>query len=226
MIWSWRYAKSRHNNSTGAHSHYERPIQKYRRQGRRLRNPVVIDLHQITILRTVLDFNGCIIMSNFEGWSTILTRKPGHPYIKWDADMLCTEQGFKQILLHIMYLHQNLQQCFVVLILIVSHQKFKIKLEHNYKHYNVCQHKANDPRRFRESMQHHDCMFTHVIRVDLMYIDGRDVLHTVYTDTYYSVTCINNGESTKNIPSAMKNVWLHPYIACLRYPCSWPSFSK
>ena len=62
---------------------------------------------------------------------------------------------------------------------------------------DVCQHLAKEPGRFRAALPEGDVTFNRVVLIDLMFLNGRAVLHIVDKDTLFSAaTFLRDGQST------------------------------
>lgn len=59
--------------------------------------------------------------------------------------------------------------------------------------FNVCQCESDAPRSFIVALPGKTCVFNACVSLDLLCLDVRSVLHTVYSDTKLKATCFLNG---------------------------------
>lgn len=77
---------------------------------------------------------------------------------------------------------------------------------------DVCQRLAQAPGRFRVAMPHKDVVFNRTVLMDLMYLDGRSVLHAVDEDTLFNAAAFTRGEKLEELWQLYLHVWVHPYV--------------
>eukprot|EP00168_Porphyra_purpurea_P014416 TRINITY_DN412_c0_g1_i3.p1 TRINITY_DN412_c0_g1~~TRINITY_DN412_c0_g1_i3.p1 ORF type:complete len:415 (+),score=68.59 TRINITY_DN412_c0_g1_i3:362-1606(+) len=77
---------------------------------------------------------------------------------------------------------------------------------------DVCQRLAKEPGRFRAELLKGDVIFNWVVLIDLMFLNGCAVLHTVDKDTLFSAaTFLRDGQSTAAVWDAYTSVWVTRY---------------
>jgi len=77
---------------------------------------------------------------------------------------------------------------------------------------DVCQRLAAAPRRFRIAMPPDDLSFNHKVYIDLMYLEGKSVMHVVYRDTALSAAAFTNTERADVLWQLYCSIWAHPYV--------------
>jgi len=77
---------------------------------------------------------------------------------------------------------------------------------------DVTQRLAKEPGRFRAALPEGDVIFNLVVLIDLMFLNGRAVLHIVNKDTLFSAaTYLRDGQSTAAVWDAYMSVWVNKY---------------
>lgn len=147
-------------------------------------------------LKLVLDFDKAFVSSKADGWTLQLTRKLGHAYILWDMFIFYTEAELTRIHRHFC----NLLTDRLVAVMrradsATINSIFYNDLEKITQSCNVCQREANAPQRFRFSLPATNCDFNRTVSLDVMYLDGKAVLH-VDQDTKFGATAFLSGEKT------------------------------
>lgn len=77
---------------------------------------------------------------------------------------------------------------------------------------DVCQRLSKAPGRFRVSMPNDDLVFNRVVLIDLMYLDGRSVMHIVDKDTLFSAAVFTKGERLAELWQLYVSTWANAYV--------------
>lgn len=127
------------------------------------------------------------ISSQTTDWELPLVRKNGHLYISWPTEVLFTTSEPKK--LHRHFFHTNPARIFDLLKRANPGEvdgDDLTKLEKITNECDVCQKLSTAPDRFRVSIPNHSYIFNREVRLDLMNLDGRTVIHAVDKDTKFS----------------------------------------
>lgn len=77
---------------------------------------------------------------------------------------------------------------------------------------DVCQRLSRAPGRFRVAIPDDNIVFNRTILVDLMYLDGRSLMHIVDKDTLYSAATFCHGGAIEDLWKQYLTTWVHPYV--------------
>jgi len=75
----------------------------------------------------------------------------------------------------------------------------------------VCQRLARAPTRFRVALPTQDIIFNQTVLLDLMYLDGKPVLHVIDKDTLFSAATFLQGETVEKVWWAYTWSWVYAY---------------
>ena len=76
----------------------------------------------------------------------------------------------------------------------------------------TCQKFASKPRRFKLTMGSDSLKFNHIIAVDLMYLNGKPVLHVVDEATHYMAAVFLRKVSSEETWKALLRCWIRVYL--------------
>ena len=147
------------------------------------------------------------------GIAVPLVRKDGHMYLEWTHAMHYTTTELDR--LHRHFNHPQTERLAAVLrraggpTVTPDVQEALNKITAAC---DVCQRLAAAPRRFRTAMPPDDLAFNHTVYLDLMYLDGKSVLHVVDRDTAFSAAAFTNTERADALWQLYCSIWAHPYI--------------
>ena len=157
-----------------------------------------------------------------EGVSLPTTHSDGHVYYSWEwnPDILYTFPEFVRIHRH--FFHASPERLYAVIItarLMLRRAKNGDAVPETLQRLqdvaaacDVCQRLAKDPGRFRAALPEGDVIFNRVVLIDLMFLNGRAVLHIVDKDTLFSeATFLRDGQSTAAVWDAYMSVWVTKY---------------
>lgn len=76
---------------------------------------------------------------------------------------------------------------------------------------DVCQRLSRAPGRFRVALPPDEVTFNRVVLVDLMYLDGRSVMHIVGKETLFSAAAFTKGERLEDLWRLYSAAWAQAY---------------
>ncbi len=76
----------------------------------------------------------------------------------------------------------------------------------------TCAVNATKPRRFKLTVGTDDLRFNHIVAMDVMYLNGRPVLHVVDEATHFGAALFLKNQSTKSIWKAFLKCWTRIYL--------------
>ena len=93
-----------------------------------------------------------------------------------------------------------------------GHNDFDKKvLERQTKFCHHCQLHSKSPGRFRFSLKDH-INFNYTIIIDIMYIDGKEILHVIDEATCFQAAKWLDTISTKHVWDALRYCWIDMYV--------------
>ena len=175
--------------------------------------PLLLGLDTLDREQLVADNVDNVLDSRRHGWKLPLTRKNGHMYLAWEpCSTLFTRAELRRMHLH--FFHPSARKLFNILkrarLVETTPETHKI-LKQISKACNTCQVHSPGPLRFRVTLPKSKCFFNHELALDLMWLDGRPVLHVVDTHTHFSSALFLNGKSTKDVWNAFIICWAALY---------------
>eukprot|EP00168_Porphyra_purpurea_P020863 TRINITY_DN895_c0_g1_i6.p1 TRINITY_DN895_c0_g1~~TRINITY_DN895_c0_g1_i6.p1 ORF type:complete len:1091 (+),score=259.84 TRINITY_DN895_c0_g1_i6:1132-4404(+) len=147
------------------------------------------------------------------GTSTPLVRKHGHIYLDWANDAHYSMSELER--LHRHFNHPAADRLTAVLRRTAdpkAEPDTQKKVERLTAACDVCQRLARAPGRFRVAIPDEDVVFNRTVLLDLMYLDGRSVLHVVDKDTLYSAATLCSGEAIEDLWTLYLETWVHAYV--------------
>ena len=151
-----------------------------------------------------------------------LKRKKGHIYLTWcnSKETLFTKSELIKI--HRGLSHPTTEKTFALLKAArpeETNAETRKVLDHIKKFCEVCQRTDHPPIRFKVSIPLTDGMkFCDEISMDLMFLDGKAVLHVVDTATHFSTATfldahgLEYGQTSEGIWTAFMETWVLPYL--------------
>lgn len=147
------------------------------------------------------------------GIATPLLRKHGHVWLEWADGVHYSTGELERLHRHFNHpqpgrLSALLRQAADPKAVPGTHEQ----LERLTESCDVCQRLAKAPGRFRVALPPGDVVFNRTILIDLMYLDGRSLMHVVDRDTLYSAASFCRGETTEDLWRQFLMTWAHPYV--------------
>jgi len=147
------------------------------------------------------------------GVATPLKRKDGHLYLEWNKAIHYTTTELDR--LHRHFNHPRTGRLAAVL-----RQAGGVKVTPDMQEElnkiaascDICQRLAMAPGRFRTALPAEDLAFNRTVYLDLMYLDGKSVLHVVDRDTAFSAAAFTRTEQTDALWLLYCSIWAHPYV--------------
>jgi len=141
-----------------------------------------------------------------------LVRKDGHIYLAWGAADHYTTTELTRVHRH--FAHPHPDRLFAVLRQAKDPHataETRAQLAEVTAECQVCQRLARAPSRFRVALPTQDIVFNHTVLLDLMYLDGKPVLHVVDKDTLFSAATLLQGETVEAVWWAYTRSWVYAY---------------
>ncbi|KAI0995357.1 hypothetical protein K3495_g12825 [Podosphaera aphanis] len=88
----------------------------------------------------------------------------------------------------------------------------RVILSEIVKHCELCQKHGPSPRRFKFSLRDDDCCFNQTIFVDVLFIEGKPVLHIVDEATRFQAAQFLKGQTTQDIWNALRQSLIDVYV--------------
>ena len=152
------------------------------------------------------------LVSDGRGIAAPLQRKGGHIYLVWGADVHYSVAELDRIHRH--FGHPHPDRLFAVLQQAGDPHataEMRAQLAALTRPCQVCQRLAQAPSRFRVALPHDDIVFNRLILLDIMYLDGKPVLHVIYKDTLFSAAAFLEGETVEVVWWTYARIWAHAY---------------
>jgi len=147
------------------------------------------------------------------GFKTPLTRKDGHLYLVWNNAIHYTTTELDRLHRHF---HHPQTGRLAELLRRAGGAKItpdvQAELAKVAAACDVCQRLAVAPHRFRTTMPSDDLSFNRTVYLDLMYLEGKSVLHVVDHDTAFSAAAFTDGERVDVLWQLYCCIWANPYV--------------
>lgn len=146
-------------------------------------------------------------------WEFPLVRKLGHMYLTWPDEILYTQEELRKVHRH--FYHPDSQRLFSVLRRANPEEcssQTLAELEDVEEECDICQRLSKAPSRFRVSMPHDSITFNRLLFCDLMFLEGKPVLHCVEKDTKFNVAAFLTGESVDDVWRTYQMIWSLKYV--------------
>jgi len=150
-----------------------------------------------------------------EGISLPTIRSDGHVYYSWEwsPDILYTFPELVRILRH--FFHASPERLYAVMRRAKGEDAVPEtlqRLQDMAAARDVCQRLAKESGRFRAARPEGDVIFNRVVLIDLVFLEGRAVLHIVDKDTLFSAaTFLRDGKLTAAVWDAYMSVLVTKY---------------
>lgn len=152
--------------------------------------------------------------SRLYGWKMPITRKNGHLYVTWgDHITLFTRQELLRM--HRNFCHPSSKK---LLALIrrsnIQHidQETRKMLDDISKTCSTCQTFATKTQRFKVRILSDEVLFNREVALDLMYLEGKALLHVVDIDTHFNSAQFLTGNTVEHVWDAFLTCWTTMYI--------------
>ena len=149
--------------------------------------PLLLGLDFLDEYKMNVDTANDMLESKSHIWSLPLTRNLGHLYLEWDYETLFTSEELRK--LHNHFFHPESGRLYSMLKRADDSQTTPSdlkELERIASECNVCQRNMAAPTRFRTVLPPEDVVLNRFLCMDIMFLDGKAVLHMVDKDTKFS----------------------------------------
>ena len=143
------------------------------------------------------------------GVTASITRKWGHPWFKFDDVTYFTETELRRI--HTRFGHPSVSKLYDLLDK-AGHDVDVDVLKEINKFCHHCQTKGKAPQRFKFSLKDPEVDFNFEVIVDVMYLDGKPVLHVVDAATGFQAARFMRNMSAKETWDVLKECWIDTYL--------------
>jgi len=144
---------------------------------------------------------------------TPLVRKDGHIYLEWGHAIHYTTAELER--LHRHFNHPAAERLSALLARAGGPKatpNARAELDRVAAACQVCQRLAKAPSRYRVALPADGVTFNRTVYLDLMYLDGRSVLHVVDRDTAFSAAAFTRAEDVETLWQLYNVIWVHPYV--------------
>jgi len=144
---------------------------------------------------------------------TPLVRKDGHIYLEWGHAIHYTTAELER--LHRHFNHPAAERLSALLARAGGPKatpNARAELDRVAAACQVCQRLAKAPSRYRVALPTEGVTFNRTVYLDLMYLDGRSVLHVVDRDTAFSDDAFTRAEDVETLWQLYNVIWVHPYV--------------
>jgi Reverse transcriptase (RNA-dependent DNA polymerase) len=143
-----------------------------------------------------------------------LIRKNGHAYYQWHTNnsVLFTQTELHRMHLH--FFHPSAQKLYSLIRRARPDQATsatRALLDDIAKSCRTCQHLSRKPYHFHVSIPG-DCIFNQTVAMDLMWLEGRAVLHVVDTSLHFNSAAFLMAQTVEGIWTAFLDCWCTLYL--------------
>ncbi|KAL3702992.1 hypothetical protein TMatcc_010179 [Talaromyces marneffei ATCC 18224] len=183
--------------------------------------PFLLSIKDMDRLGIFFDNTKNVLVGPSPGMTTPVSRRFGHPFLIWDHALqsyltesfdaetcFLTETELRR--LHRRFGHPSVEKLRRMLER-AGHNVDSEALKHIRKVCHHCQIHGQSPGRFRFTLQD-DVSFNHSIIVDIMYINGKPVLHVVDEATRFNAAHWLDNISAKATWTALRIMWIDMYL--------------
>lgn len=171
--------------------------------------PLLLGLDLMRDHGFIIDLPAMEIHQRTEGWSIELAFKVGHLFVEWDwATVLYTRAELEKMNLH--FFHPSAQKLYNLVKRARPSNVDKdtlSTLDTISKAFATCATLAARGLRFKVSMPDEGLVFNHTLSADLMFLDGRAVLHVFDTATGFGNSDFLQGHSLEDVWAAFVTIW-------------------
>lgn len=183
--------------------------------------PFLLSLKDMDNLDIFFDNTKNIVVRREPYMTAPVVRRFGHPFLMWDYSLAsfltesfdtdtCFLTDTELRRLHRRFGHPSVGRLHKLLTR-AGHDADTEALEYITKFCHHCQIHGKSPGRFRFTVRD-DVEFNHSIIVDVMYIDGKPVLHIVDEATRFNAACWLANISSKHIWDMIRMIWIDMYL--------------
>ena len=175
--------------------------------------PFLFGLENMLKYKIVLDVDNAVMFSKLQGWTLPLRFKNGHLYYEWAVSILFTESELRKV--HNHFSHPEPDRLFSLFRRAdpsSTSSHILNDLEKISSTCETCQREASAPHRFRVSLANIDIILNRENCLDLVKINGNQILHIVDRDTRFNAAGILKGESTRDVWRCYMEIWANKYI--------------
>lgn len=154
-----------------------------------------------------------MLLSERCGWALLLTRRRGLLYFEWPTDLLYTTEELRKMHRH--FFHPKSIRLYAVMKRADPDNctpRDLHELEEISSRCDVCQRLSRAPNRFRVSLPHDDVVFNRIPFVDIMFLDGKAVLHCVDRETKLKAAAFLPDETADTAWQTYQKIWSLPYV--------------
>lgn len=175
--------------------------------------PLLFGLDALEALRLYINNVENALKCDVRGICTPLVRKDGHIYLEWGADVHYTTLELDRIHRH--FNHPQPERLSAILRQAGDPKATPgthAQLEELTRACDVCQRLSRAPGRFRVALPPEELIFNRTILMDLMFLDGQPVLHTIDKVTLLSAAgFLTEGETAGAVWNLYLRLWVCPY---------------
>ena len=175
--------------------------------------PLLLGLDFLDEYKMIVDAANDLLESKIRAWSFLLTRKLGHIYLEWDYGTFYTSEELLK--LHKHFFHPDSGRLYAMLKRAdnASTTPSDLKeLERVASECDVCQRNMAAPSRFRTALPADDVVFNRCVCMDIMFLEGKAVLHMVDKDTKFSAAAFLPKQTVDELWSTYLSHCVLPYI--------------
>ena len=175
--------------------------------------PFLLGLDTMKRFKIVLDTDNLRLSSKSEVWDVPITSKKGHLYYKWKPEILFAQS--EPVRIHKHFYHPKSERLYSLMKRGVPERISPEVLRDFEKIENtceLCQRLSHAPHRFRVSLPEKDVVFNHTVCMDIMFLDGKSVLHVVDRDTKFSAAALLRSETIEETWETFMRIWVSVYI--------------
>ena len=146
-------------------------------------------------------------------WHVPLTQKFGHLYYDWSATPILYTRS-ELIRLHKHFFHPSSAKLFELIKRsspAEADAETRKVLHEISERCKTCQHLNHKSHRFRVSMPK-ECIFNEELALDLMFLEGKAILHVVDTRTHFSSAAFLDSQSVDGVWAAFLSAWTTLYV--------------
>jgi hypothetical protein len=173
--------------------------------------PLLLGMDFLDRHKLIVDVTRNVLVHQSTLSSQPLTRKHGHIYIEWDSDMLFTHEELTK--LHRNFFHptvNNMMNLFKRANIRDLPDDTRRSLEEIASRCNTCQSFSAKPYRFRVSMPD-SIVFNDTLAIDLLWLEGKAVLHVVDLHTHFSAAGFLQRQSVDDVWITLLTIWVCVY---------------
>lgn len=148
------------------------------------------------------------------GWTLHIVRKSGHMYLEWKANEILFTRP-ESIKLHRHFRHPTVGKLWELIKKAIPHQvdeKTRELLKEITEACETCKTFSAPPQRFTVSLLPSETFFNRQVAMDVMWIEGKAVLHVVDTETHFNAACYFKKQTVEGVWESFVTSWAALYI--------------